>query len=400
MTDQIINRKAGIPQGILIILISILPMMAVVALMPAVPAIKNQFIDVPYIKTLTPLLLSAPGFCVALFSPFAGMLTDKLGRRRLLLIFTALYGFGGILPFFIEDFYILFGGRLILGIGEAFILTIGNALLGDYFNQEERAKWLMWQGIIGSLTGTLMLSFTGYLSTIGWNYPFLIYLIAFIVSGGAFFWIFEPGKKTDPDRNNIKSGSGQFPYLPMIKIAVYTLTASVLYFVYTLHFSLALEGIGITDGKEIGNYSAIASIAVPIGAILFKLISRRDSKVQFATLFLLIGTGLTFIGLSFNIYTVVAAAWLQQLGSGMAIPVLISWGLRNVPEEFRGRGMGFWTSGFFLGQFLSPLAVSFVENITGDLLSAFIIFGMVSILLSAVNLISSKGFGTRKNLNK
>jgi MFS family permease len=374
---------------VIIIILNMLPMMAIVALMPVVPAIRNNFKDVPNISTLAPMVLAAPGLCVALFSPFAGFLTDKLGRRKLLLLFTLLYGFGGVLPFFIVSFPILLGGRLALGIGEAFILTIGNTLLGDYFNPTERTKWLMWQGIFGSLSGTLLLSFTGYLSTIRWNFPFLLYSIAFLVSIGVFLVIYEPHEKKQEIVER-KLNENKFPVAMMVRISLFTLLASTLYFVYTLHFSLALDSMGIKDGQKIGNYSALASIAVPFGAILFKLVSKKDTRIQFAVLFFLVGLGLIFIGSSINVQTVIAGAWIQQLGGGMAVPVLIAWSLRKVPAEFRGRGMGFWTSGFFLGQFISPLVVSAVKSVTGDLLVAFIVFGVICLVIAGTNMFLSK----------
>jgi MFS family permease len=128
-------------------MVGILPMMAIVTLMPIVPALVRNFQNVAGIQTLAPLVLSAPGLCVALFSPFAGVLADRIGRRRLLLIFTTLYGIGGVLPYFITSFEVLLASRLLLGIGEAFILTLGNALLGDYFDKKERATWLAWQAL-------------------------------------------------------------------------------------------------------------------------------------------------------------------------------------------------------------------------------------------------------------
>ena len=160
--------------------------------------------------------------------------------------------------------------------------------------------------------------------------------------------------------------------------------------VYTLHFSMALDSMGIKDRQAIGNYSAIASIAVPFGALLFKLISNRSGAFQFACMFFLIGAGLIGIGLAKTINLTVAAAWVQQLGCGMMIFTLIAWGLKQLAPEFRGRGMGFWTSGFFLGQFLSPLVVSGMRNITGSLLNAFVVFGMICLLIAAVNFYLSK----------
>ena len=121
---------------------------------------------------------------------------------------------------------------------------------------------------------------------------------------------------------------------------------------------------------KIGNYSAVAAAAVPLGAILFKLLSKRSTQLQFTVLFMLLGTGLVGIGLSRDLITVVGFAFIQQTGAGMCIPVLIGWSLREMPEQFRGRGMGLWTSAFFLGQFLSPFLVTLVHAAwTGGLLA-------------------------------
>ena len=57
-------RRAGFAQGLVIIVIGLLPMMAIVTLMPIVPALVQHFKDVPGIQTWAPLVLSAPGLCV------------------------------------------------------------------------------------------------------------------------------------------------------------------------------------------------------------------------------------------------------------------------------------------------------------------------------------------------
>jgi MFS family permease len=171
----------------------------------------------------------------------------------------------------------------------------------------------------------------------------------------------------------------------MIRITLMTMVAAILYNVYIIHFSMALNVMGIFDQQKIGFYSALATLAVPIGAYLFKYFSVRSPQFQFSLLFTLIGIGLIGIGLSQKIEITIFFAWIQQLGVGMAIPILIAWALNEVPLEFRGRGMGFWTCGFFLGQFISPLAVSAMRNITGNMLYAFVSFGIMCLLVAIFN---------------
>lgn len=383
------SRKAGIPQGIIIVLVSILPMMAVITLMPVVPTLRNHFKDVPYIETLAPFVISAPGLCVALFSPYAGFLADKLGRRRLLIIFSILYGIGGVIPFFVESFSALIAGRLILGIGEAFILTIANILLGDYFEQSRRNTWLMIQSIVGPAFGFFVINASGHLASIGWQYPFLLYAVTLIIPIGAFFFIFEPQVKA-PSVSTTQPGTFQFTQKSLVKVFLTTFIASVLYYVYTLHFSLALDKIGISDPKEVGKLTAVASLMLPIGAVMFKLLGAKSNRIQFGIMFTLIGIGLIGVGLSTNLTSAMTSAIIQQIGCGMAIPVLIAYGLRSVPAEYRGRGMGVWSSGFFLGLSLSPFVVGYVRNVTGGILQAFIAFGVVCLVMVVINFIFDK----------
>lgn len=388
------TRKAGAAQAWIVVLINQLPMMAIVALMPALPTLREHFAGVPNGQLLIPMILTAPGLCIALIAPFAGYFIDRYGRRNLLILFMALYGLGGILPFFLDGFNTVITGRLLLGVGEAFVLVIGNALLGDYFAPEDRAKWLTVQGFFGSVAAALLLSLSGYLASLGWNYPFLVYGIALVMTVLAWAFIFEPVEKMANAPQSTESAAAGFPTRSVGLVFVITLFFALLYFVYTIHFSLALDAMGIKDKIQLGNMSAIASTAVPLGALLFRVVSKRPFWQQMALIFLFFAIGLTGIGLAKDATTALAVGWIQQLGCGMTIPVLVAWALSVFPVEYRGRGMGFWTSGFFLGQFLNPVFVSALRGLSGGLLPAFVSAGVLCgvILLGIVgyNLLGKK----------
>lgn len=380
------TRKAGPWQAWIVILINQLPMMAIVALMPALPTLMAHFKGMANSDLLVPMILTAPGLCIAICAPFAGILVDKFGRRQLLIGFMLLYGLGGILPFFLDGFNTVITGRLLLGIGEAFVLVIGNALLGDYFPPNQRVKWLTIQGFFGSVAAAGLLSLSGNLANIGWNYPFLVYGIAFLIAGLAYVFIFEPTIEQKPAEVAMPGESTvpeTFPVKTVVFIFTITLFFALLYFVYTIHFSRALDAIGIKDKVQLGNLSAIASLAVPLGALLFRLVAKRPFWQQMALIFFFFAVGLTGIGLAKDLTTVMVTAFIQQLGCGMTIPVLIAWALSLLPAQFRGRGMGGWTSGFFLGQFLNPVFVSAVTGLSGGLLPMFQVVGVICGLVCA-----------------
>ena len=163
-----------------------------------------------------------------------------------------------------------------------------------------------------------------------------------------------------------------------------TLFFAILYFVYTIHFSRALDAMGIKDKVRLGNLSAIASTAVPLGALIFRLVSKWVFWQQMALIFFFFAIGLTGIGFVTDATSAIAVAWIQQLGCGMTIPVLVAWALSILPAQYRGRGMGFWTSGFFLGQFVNPIFMSFMQNVSGGLLPAFRMTGLLCGVILAV----------------
>jgi len=382
-------RKAGLWQALVVIFLNQLPMMAIVALMPALPTLMAHFKDVDNKDLLVPMILTAPGICIAFIAPFAGVLVDKFGRRKLLIWFTALYGIGGILPFFLDGFNTVITGRLLLGVGEAFVLVIGNTLLGDYFAQKDRSKWLMVQGFFGSIAAALLLALSGQLASIGWNFPFLVYGISFLITILAVIFVFEPEEKFTSEIDTISSDV-KFPVNTAIMVFLVTIGFSIIYFVYTIHFSRAIDAMGIKDPKQVGNLGAIASTAVPLGALIFKLVSKRPFWQQMALMFLLFTIGLSGIGIAKNATSAVAVAWIQQLGCGMTIPVLVAWALSLFPVEYRGRGMGFWTSAFFLGQFVNPIFVSTLGKFVGNVQSTFLATGIICGVVLVIILVASK----------
>ena len=69
-----------------------------------------------------------------------------------------------------------------------------------------------------------------------------------------------------------------------------------------------------------------------------------------------------------------------MVGCGMTIPAVIGWALRTLPVAYRGRGMGFWTSALFLGQFLNPFFMQGLRAVGGgDLLGAFRVGGLLTL---------------------
>jgi len=384
-------RKAGAAQAWVLILTMFLPILAIIALAPALPTLLDHFKDVPNANTVVPLLLVVPALFLAIFGGIAGWLTDRFGRRNLILGAMLLYGCAGIAPFVLQSFQAVLAGRILLGIAEAFILTIGNALLADYFAKEEQHKWLMVQGIVGPFLGTVLLASSGQLAALGWQWPFALYALTFPILLFGFFHLWEPERRTTAE--TMATGM-PFPWKIVLIFCGVTLGASIIYFVQVIQFSLVLREIGVMDQALIGRISGIASIGVPIGALIFKRNAKHSTPFQLAMVFLLMGIGLLGIGLSRDYRLSATMAFFQQVAAGMTIPCLVAWALSSLPMEHRGRGMGLWSTSFFIGQFISPLIVSLFRGVTGGLLPAVASFGGICLTVSVISFLLSRSNAT------
>ena len=71
--------------------ISMMTVMAGAIVAPALPQIETAFAAFPDSDLLAKLVLAIPALAIALFAPLSGVLVDRFGRRRLMLIGLGLY---------------------------------------------------------------------------------------------------------------------------------------------------------------------------------------------------------------------------------------------------------------------------------------------------------------------
>lgn len=385
-------RKAGIAQAIILVISGFLPILAIVSLTPAVPTILDHFKDVANASLLVPVLVSAPGLAIAILAPFAGMLVDRFGRRRLLVWATFFYGIAGSLPFFLDSLHAVIASRLLLGVTEAAILTIVNTLIADYYDAAGRRRLLMVQGLAGPAMASGVIALSGLLTTLSWNGMFLIYLIALPIFVGMHFMIFEPGKTAGGVPVAKQAEEGPTPPFPTRAVALYgivTLFASTLYYVFIIQGGLAFREVGVDSPARVGSLIALASLGVPVGALIFGWIGKRAMSLQIFCFFAFLGVGLAGIGLAPDYKWMMAVLVIQQMGAGMTVPILIAWAQSKLPFAHRGRGMGIWASCFFLGQFTSPFFVAGAKSVTGGTVqAAFLTMGIAALVGASIALLA------------
>ncbi len=376
------SSTAGPLRGITLILAGLMPVLALSGLVPDLPQLFQQFAAEPHRELLVPMIITVPSLCVALFSGPAGAIADRWGRRPLLLISLLAFAAVGTIPMLFTRLEAILASRVAVGIAEAAILTCGNALLGDYYDAQDRRKWLGFQNMFGALFGSAIILAGGFLADWHWRGPFLLYLFGFVVFVMA--WISCP----EPERASVTEAAQQapatFPWRTVALVCSVTLGLSLIYYVQAVQHGRIFGDMGVASPARISILVTIASMGTILGGYLFKRFSGASMQSMLALS--LLAYGLAYIGVawapSVNIGLPLDA--LGQVGGGILLPTLIAWALGKYAFEHRGRGMGLWGGAFFLGAFASPPVLSLLNQFTPGFLASVGAVGALCLVLSAL----------------
>lgn len=375
-------------QGITLVALGSLPTMAIAGLVACLPLMFQQFADVPNREWWVPMILTVPALCVALFSGPIGLLADRWGRRPVLLLSLVAFTACGALPLLFDSLPSIIASRAVVGLGEAGILAVGNALIGDYFAEAERRHWLGIQVTVGPFIGSAYIILGGVLAGVSWKAPFLLYLLGAGVLVAALAFLPEPQRMSSSAADSATAGAAEpstaFPWSTAAMIGISTLLAAVVYFLQAVQHGRIFADLGVDSPERISLYVTLASMGTVVGGYLYK--ASRPRPVATLMGFSLACYGIAYVGVALapNAMAGLLLDSLGQFGSGFLFPTLIAWALSCYAFEHRGRGMGLWAACFFLGQFLSPPVMTLIAHGRLSFLQSVGVLGGLCLLAAAV----------------
>jgi MFS family permease len=350
---------------VLLLFLSTMTVMAGAIISPALPTI-NLYFSALYSQNMefeTKLLITIPALSVALFSPIFGILSDKLSKKYILIFSILTYGIFGTVGFYLVDIYYLILSRFLLGIGMAGIMVTVTGLISEYFQGLTRENFFGLQSFANAISGLLFLTLGGLLVFYGWNFPFLIYTFAFIILPFSFIYIYEINKKSQKNKNNNFSYKKSFEIQKIYKIVILAFGTSIVFYSIPVLLPFYMSEIYNSNGFEIGLAIAFTTLASATSSLFYKG-TRQNSKSEniFLTATILMGLGLSSIFIEFENYLfVLLSTTIFGAGMGLIMPHFNSTIIEKVFEENRGKALGVLSSSIFLGMFLSPIFIGFLE---------------------------------------
>jgi len=287
-------------------LIALITPLAVHLFFPVIPAVK---VALGLSDARAQLTFSIALFGMAFATLFYGSLSDRYGRRPVLLSGLALFLFGSVVSLMAETVNALVLGRLVQAIGAGCALTLVRAIARDAYRAEQLVKAIAYLTMFGTL-GPMVSPFIGGVltDTLGWRSVFGFSLLA----GGAItLTAYLAMYETHPVAKRIKSEE------------------SIAQSYAVLFRRLRFNAFVLQSGFNTGAFMVMASAAA---SLMTELLHRPAT--EFGAYFLLFPIGFltgnfisTRIGNRFSTETMVFAGSLLALAAVSGQAAVLSWGL-------------------------------------------------------------------------
>ncbi len=326
-------------------------------------------------------LLASYSIMQFLCAPLLGRLSDRVGRRPVLILSMAGTVVGFLIMGWAGSLLMVFIGRIIDGITGGNIST-AQAYIADITEPEERSKGM---GILGAGFGLGFIfgpALGGVLSQISPNAPLLFAAgLAFVNTLALAFFLPEslpaehrqtvPHEDTVPLREVFTGSHARTQGLIMAVYLVETIAFSLLTTTYPLYTQKVFH-YGVTQNGYL--FAGLGVISAVIqGGLLGRLVRRFGEK-------LLIIVGAIFSTLSFIllphggtiVYLWIATAGIA-VGHGLMVAPLNGLVSRGVSQTLQGRALGLMQSMSSLGRVAGPILGGWL--LQHDEAAALVVFG-------------------------
>jgi predicted MFS family arabinose efflux permease len=387
MVDQ---RKSSVKPITKLILLSgaNVALMAGSSLSPGVPAMQAEFQDVPGFAFWVSMIMTLPALFVVIGGLVVGFFTDRFGRKPVLVTSLLLNAVSGSMGYLLHSIGAILATRALVGLSIAGSMTATNALVADYFEGEDRAKFMGQLSAFAGLAGVVFLSLGGFLSDLNWHYSFLSYLPSLILFPLAIIFIHEPEEIADQEDEALEVKLEMKPamYFIFASIAMNQL-AFVTVPIYIALYLFALLGIG---GTEVGLIQAASGLFSFFGGLLYGRISQRIKyRGLNVIVFLLAGVGFLALSIAKSWTLIIVGELLLGFCMGLSPSNLSTWLSREVQPMVRGRANGIYVTMMFLGNFTTSLI--FNPIITSSSVNvAFLISAIIVTLTGLAGLLIKK----------
>jgi MFS transporter, DHA1 family, tetracycline resistance protein len=314
------------------------------------------------------------------FAPVWGRLSDRIGRRPVILVSLAASFTGYLLFAFSRSLTVLFLSRLVAGVGGANIST-AQAYITDVTTPEERARGM---GLIGAAFGMGFIlgpPLSVFFYSLGASHHLQDHLLPGLAAASLSLTAFTIGlavlkESKPPDLRPRSAIPPQFDPRIWSQVKQHALLAGALTAIFLSLLAVAGMETSVTlhardrfhfRQREMGWFFLFMGFVVVV--IQGGLIGRLSKKIGEKGLIMTgaISFTIAFLALPslWRVPLLYGAAFFVAIGQGVTYPSLTSLISKAAPESERGSILGLATSVGSLARFLGPILLGYLYDLGG-----------------------------------
>ncbi|NOR74543.1 MAG: MFS transporter [Draconibacterium sp.] len=374
---------------IIIFLTTLMAVLGVASITPAFPSIIKHFNISPTQVTLLITVFTLPGILLA---PVAGIMADRIGRKIILIPSLFIFGIAGAGCFVTNSWEVLLILRFIQGIGAASLGTLNITLIGDLYEGKKRSEIMGYNASVLSIGTAAYPTIGGAVAMVGWQFPFLLPLLAIPIGLFAIIWLKNPEPKKQYSlreylRNtwtiiNRKSVWGLF----IINILLFV----ILYGAFLSYFPQMLESRFQSSAMQIGLYMSAFSLITAFISAQKKLIDKLISvKIQLNISFILYFISMLLLAVINERWQLFFPLVLFGIAHGILIPTIQILLVGFAPLNERAGFMSINSMVLRLGQTVGPVFIG-LFYLLGGVSIAFVGGAAVALLMLLISILMVK----------
>jgi DHA1 family multidrug resistance protein-like MFS transporter len=350
------------------------------------------------------LLTAISPFMQLVFAPIWGQVSDRKGRKPVLLIGVLGYGISMLLFGLATQLWMLFVARGLGAILSAATLPTTYAYIGDSTSEDDRGRGM---GILGAAVGLGMVlgpGLGGWLAAGSLSTPFFI-TAALCVVTLLFIWLFLPESLAAQERRESNSNMAPTAQIRQLWHALFSPIGTLLFMAFLVSFGLtnfqaifglyALEKFGYNTEQVGWIFTGVGLVSALTQGILTGPLTKRWGEASVIKVTLLLSSisfGALLLANSFLM--VLLTTCFFTLPNALLRPAVISLTSKHATTK-QGVAMGLNNSFTSLGRIVGPIWAGYAFDINVHypyLSGAAIIF--VGFLISLVWISQESRLGT------
>ncbi|MFA3791443.1 MFS transporter [Aliiglaciecola sp. SL4] len=342
--------------------IYVLRMLGLFMVMPVLAILAQNYPD--YSVLMVGIAIGGYGLTQAFLQIPMGMLSDKFGRKPIIVVGLLLFSLGSLIAGFADNMWMLVLGRILQGTGA--IAGAIMALAADVSRENQRPKVMAIIGIAIGFSFYLALMIGPMISNV-WGLSGIFFVTAVL----ALLCILIVGFVVPSQQNSAPSGDTLPTWKDVAKlfgdqqIQKLNLSVCLLHMMITLFFMqlpIMLQQMGLLVEVQWKLYLPVLLTSILGLTILMGLNRKVSQKVLMLVSIFLLMIACAGLSLSSSLYTMAAFAVIFFSGFNYLEANLPAWVSSIAPAGKKGSAMGMYASFQFFGAFLGGMLAGMLNQ--------------------------------------